>query len=38
MVEVVCTYRIQLDNIKENENLEDIGVEWGDNIKINGKV
>jgi len=29
MVGVVCTYRVQLDNIKENENLEDIGVEGG---------
>jgi hypothetical protein len=29
MGEVVCTYRVQLDNLKENENLEDIGLDVG---------
>jgi hypothetical protein len=33
MVEVVGTYRVQLDNLQENENLEDKGVD-GNNIKI----
>jgi hypothetical protein len=31
MLEVLCTstYRAQVDNIKENENLEDVDIEWG---------
>jgi hypothetical protein len=36
MVEVVCSCRVQLGNIKENENLEDIGVDWGIILKSMG--
>jgi hypothetical protein len=35
---VMYEYLQSSDNIKENENLEDVDIEWWDNIKTNGKV
>jgi hypothetical protein len=37
MVVVVGTYRVQLHNLQENENLKDKGVD-GNNIKIDRNV